>query len=317
MSKCILQSQTNLTVFSAEIQVFLNGLTIESIDRAIFAFSEGIQSRTLLPEDFDPRRAQLACSRILKLTEKSSTNMNYVCTIPKFWINLNGLIHSSNLNIIESYITRAYCMQGALNFHLWLFDIVQSAVNNSSRHAWIQKLASDVEIAVNRKEIVAFDSVDYLPNLSFHRTYSYTPGPFRYNQTEIITTTISSILRLWLHFPSDELSLIQLSLIDIVASKSPSSVLFLDEIWKMYATPFSTVFKVWNGRTSKANVEKSLKKFGQGFESHPFATTGSLEYLKLEYLSKLITKWMEINNMDSGMPAIVSKFHKLMSSFLN
>ena len=315
MSECILHSQTNLTVFSAEIDVFLNGLTSESIDRSIFAFSEGIKSRTHLPVDFDPRRAQLACSRILKLMEKSSTNMNYVCSIPKFWINLNGLMHSSNLNIIESYITRAYCMQGALNFHLWLLDIVQSAVNNSSRQAWIQKLASDVEIAVNGREIVAFDSADYIPNLSFHRTYSYTPGPFRYDQTEIISTTISSILRLWLHFPSDQLSLIQLSLIDIVASKSPSSILFLDVIWEMYATPFSTVFNVWNGRTSKANVEKSLGKFQQQFESHPFATTSSLEYLKLEYLSNLITKWMEINNMDSGIPTTVSRHHKLTLSF--
>jgi len=84
---------------------------MESIDRAIFAFKEGINSRTVLPANFDPRCAQLACSRILRLTEKSSTTMNNVYNIPKFWINLDGLGHSSNLNVIESYITRAYCMQ--------------------------------------------------------------------------------------------------------------------------------------------------------------------------------------------------------------
>jgi hypothetical protein len=285
--------------------VFLKGLTVESIDRAILAFKEGIQSRTVLPADFDPRRAQLACSRILQLTEKSSTAINSVYDIPKFWINLNGLIHSSNLNIIESCITRAYCMQGALNFHLWLIDIVQSAVASSSRHTWIGKLAWDVEIAVNKKQTVAFDSIKYLPNLTYHRTYSYTPGQFKYDQTEIISTTLSSILRLWLHFPSDQISLLQLSLINIVVSKSPSSILFLDIIWEMYSTPFSTVFNVWNARTSKANIDASLAELRQQFDSHPFATVGSLEHQKLGYLSTLIADWMSINSSHLGTPVMV------------
>ena len=258
MSEYFLHDWSNLTHFSAEIEVFLNGLTIESIDRAIFAFKKGIKSRTVLPVNFDPQHAQLACSRVLQMTEKSSTAMNNVYDIPNFWINLNGLMHSSNLNIIESCIMRAYCMQGALTFHQWLVDVVQRAIKSSLRHTWIDKLASDVQIAVNGKKTVAFDSVKYLPNLTFHKSYSYMPRSFRYQQTELVSTTLSSILRFWLHFPSDELSLLQLSLIDIVVSKSPSSVLFLDKIWEMYATPFSTVFNVWNTRTSKVNIDKSL-----------------------------------------------------------
>jgi len=142
VSEHILHSQYNLTAVSAEIEAFLNGLTMESIDHAIFAFKEGINSHMVLPTDFNPRHAQLACSRVLQLTEKSSTAMNNVYDIPKFWINIDGLGHSSNLNVIESYITRAYCMQGALNFHWWLIDIVQHAIESSLRHTWIDKLAS-------------------------------------------------------------------------------------------------------------------------------------------------------------------------------
>ena len=130
------------------------------------------------------------------MTEKSSTAMNNVYNIPKFWINLNGLMHSSNLNIIESYVTHAYCMQGALTFHWWLIDIVQCAVESSSRLTWIDKLASDVQIAVNWKKTVAFDSIKYLPNLTFHRSYSYVPRSFRYSQTEMVSTILLSILRL-------------------------------------------------------------------------------------------------------------------------
>jgi hypothetical protein len=315
VSKYIIHSQSNLTTISAEIEVFLNSLTLESVDHSILAFQEGIKSRTALPADFDPRRAQIACSRILRLTEKSSTAINNVYDIPKFWINLNGLMHSSNLNIIESYITRAYCMQGALNFHLWLVDIVQSAVESTSRHTWIEKLAWDVEIAVYQKRTVPFDSVKYLPNLTYHRTYSYTPGPFRFEQKELISTTLSSILRSWLHFPSDEQSLLQLSLIKIVVSKSPSSILFLDKIWEMYSTPFSTVFNVWNARSSKDNIEKSLVEFQQKFNFHAFATAGSLEYRKLEHLSGLITEWMGINGLDSSTPAMVSRLQEHSSSF--
>ena len=194
MSKYILHSQSNITVISAEISVFLNGLTLVSIGRAILAFKEGIKSRTVLPADFDPCHAQLACSCILRLTEKRSTAMNNVYDIPKFWINLNGLTHSSNLNIIESCITRIYCMQGALNFHLWLIHIVQHAVESSSCHSWIEKLAWNVEIAVNQKQTITFNSVKYLPNLQIHKSYSYTPGRFIYDQTKLISATLSSIL---------------------------------------------------------------------------------------------------------------------------
>ena len=51
----------------------MNDLTVESIDWAIACFQDGIKSRAALPSDFDPRRAQLACSRIYRLTEKGST----------------------------------------------------------------------------------------------------------------------------------------------------------------------------------------------------------------------------------------------------
>ena len=190
-------------------------------------------------------------------------------------------------------------MQGALKFHLWLMEILESAIKNSSRRStWIEKLAWDVDAAVSRRRTVAFESVKYLPNLTFHRTYSYTPGPFRYDQTEIVSTTLSSILRLWLQFPSDELSLLQLSLINIVVSKAPYSVFFLDKIWEMYATPFSTVC------SSKANIDKSLAELQLKFDSHSFATAGSKEHVKLEHLSKLITEWMEINGLDSGMAMV-------------
>ena len=307
MSKYASSSQSNLTAVLAEIAVFLDGLTIESIDRAIFAFKEGIKSRTALPADFDPRRAQLACSRILRLTDKNSTAINNVYEIPKFWINLDGLRHSSNLNVIESHITRAYCMQGASNFHWWLINIVQHAIESSSRNTWIDKLASKVQRAVILNQTVTFDSAEYLPNLIFNRTYCYKPG------METVSTTLSSILRHWLHFPSDELSLLQLSLIDIVVSKTPSSVLFLDKIWEMYCTPFSTVFNVWNGRSSKTNIAKSLAELQQRFVTHPFATAGSLEYRKLEYLSDLIAEWMGINGLDSDVPAMVRRHQGCLS----
>jgi hypothetical protein len=314
VSKFIFYSQCTLTSISAEIAVFLNGLTTETIDRAIITFQEGVQSRKVLEPYFDSRNAQKLCSRIQqRFTEKSSTAISNVYEIPRFWANMAALVHSSNLSVIESYITRAYYMQGALNFHLWLIDIVQSAVESSSRHTWIDKLASDVQRAVNQSRTVDFDSAKYLPNLPSHRTYSYKPASFRYEQTEIISTTLSSILRLWLHFPSDELSLLQLSLINIVLSKSPSSVLFIDKVWEMYSTPFATVFNAWKGRASKGAVDKSLAAFQLQFQSHPFATPGSLEYCKLEYLLVLINEWMKINDLYHDSVPMVSRCQHSLS----
>lgn len=305
-SRCLLCLLPNLTAFSAEFDVFLNDLRVDSIDRAIACFKDGINSRGVLPSDFDPRRAQVACYRIQRLTEKGSTALSSMYDIPKFWINLNGLVHSSNLNIIESCITRVFCMQGALIFHRWLSEVIPAAVNRLSRNTWLDKLAWDVRRAMEQKQSATFNSADYLPNLNFHRIYSLESPVFQYDQTDLIISITSSIVRLWLHFPSDEFSLLQLSLIDIVTSKSHPSILFLDKVWDMYKSPFTTVFNKWNKRTSKTKLKNCLANFENQFTHHPFAIADSLEYHKLQFLSQLIAQWTEQNGMNAGTTNMAS-----------
>ena len=232
--------------------------------------------------------------------------MNNMYDIPKFWVNLTGLAHSSNLNMMESCITRVFCMQGALTFHRWLSAVVPAAVDRPSRNSWLHKLASNVRQAIERKQAAIFDSTDYLPNLTFHRTYSLKPTVFRYDQKELIISTVSSIVRLWLQFPSDEFSLVQLSLIDIITSKSSPAVIFLDKVWDMYKYPFTTVFNKWNKRTSKMKMKTSLANFENQYTEHPFAMPESLEYRKLQLLSQLITEWTEMNGVNAETAGVVS-----------
>jgi hypothetical protein len=228
-----------------------------------------------------------------------STNMSVARTlayeIPNFWTNLSGLIHSSNLGMIEANITRVYCIQGALRFHKWLLYVVSAAVERESNSTWINKLACDVRNAIQAGTRMTFQSIDYLPRLDISREYTVPAMPFQFDPKDIVTSTMTSILRFWLYFPSDESTLVQLSLIDIVITKSPSSIFFLDAIWEMYKTPFVTVFNNrWDIRSSKTKLEKSLALFQKQFDDHPFANPGTLAYRKLEYLEQLIHRW--INN---------------------
>lgn len=304
----------NLTTFLAEFEVFLKDLNVDSIDRAITCFKNGINSGRVLPKDFDPRRAQAACYRIYQLTENHSTATSSMYDIPKFWINLDGLAHSSNLNVIESCITRVFCMQGALIFHHWLCDVVPNAVDHLSRNNWLDKLAWNVGLAIERKRATAFDSTHYLPNLTFPQVYLFEPTRvFRFDQRELTISTVSSIVRLWLRFPSDEFSLLQLSLIDIVISKSLPSVLFLDNLWVMYKSPFTTVFNKWDKRTSKTKMKNSLANFQNLFTHHPFAKTDSLEYHKLRYLSRLIAQWTEKNGINVETANVASRILQIFN----
>lgn len=293
-----------MTTFLAEFKVFLSDLNVEAIDRAIACFKDGINSLKVLPSDFDPRLAQTACYRIHRLTEKGSTAVNSMYDIPKFWINLDGLAHSSNLNMIESSITRVFCMQGALIFHRWLSNVIPAAVKRHSGNSWLDRLTQKVRSTIELKQTGLFNSAEYLPNLSFHHIYTLEPRVFRYDQTELIISVTFSIVRLWLHFPSDEFSLLQLSLIDIVTYKSLPSVLFLDKIWDMYKSPFTSIFNKWNIRSSKTKMKKALLIFENLFILHPFSTVNSLEYDKLQFLSQLISEWTEkigINAATSGL----------------
>lgn len=232
--------------------------------------------------------------------------MTSMYDIPKFWINLDGLAKASNLNVMESCITRVFCMQGALIFHRWLSEVIPAAVNRHSRTTWLDKLAWDVQIAIELKQATTFNSIDYLPNLTFHQVYSIKPMVFRYDQKELIISITSSIVRLWLRFPSDEYSLLQLSLINIVTSKSLPSVLFLDRLWDMYKSPFTTIFNKWNKRTSRTKIKNSLASFEKRFSLHPFAVVDSLEHRKLQFLSKLIAQWTENNNLNTETTGMAS-----------
>lgn len=244
-----------------------------------------------------------------------------VCNIPKFWINLDGLVHSSNLNAIELTMTWVFCMQDALKFHYWLQDVIPPAITRTSNPAhipklWIDKLVKDVRLSLDKGGPATFHSSYYLPNLGFHSEYHMAPKPFRFNDVNLLHSIISSILRRWLHFPTDEDTLAQLTLLDIVTSKSPTSILFLDKIWDMYKTPFSTIFnKDWDVRRSKKRLIMALENFEKEFALHPFATAGSLSHGKLEYLSQLINEWMQHTGVNSDMAEMVSQ--KLRNIFIH
>ena len=239
--------------------------------------------------------------------------MSMVYDIPKFWINLNGLVQSSNLYSVESTITRVFCMQGALKFHYWLQDIIPAAIQRISKpnhqpKIWIDKLVTDIQSSIRKGHQTTFQSSHYLPNLPFPSVYKMTPPQlFKFDLSDQLTTIVSSTIRLWLRFPTEEDFLAQVMLVDIITTNSLPSVLFLDKIWEMYKKPFSTVFNNnWDIRRSKTKLIQGLADFKKEFASHPFAITNSSSRSKLDLLSELILKWMKFSGADSNMAEVVS-----------
>ena len=288
---------------SAEFKVFLNEFTDKSIDRAITCFQVGIHSSKALIGHFDSRRAQIMCNSILQMTKRGSMAMALIYEIPKFWINLTGLAHASNMNAIESTMTRVFCMQGALKFHYWLLDIIPAAIRRTSKpghepKTWIDRLTKDVRSSMHDRAGATFQSSKYLPDLDFHSEYKMTHQSFQFDDTTQLTSILSAMLRSWLQFPGDQEYLAQLSLLEILTANSPPSILFLDETWQMFQTPFTTVFhNDWHTRRSRSKLMKGLANLGKEFAAHPFNITGSLSHRKLQYLHELIHQWMDLNNI--------------------
>jgi hypothetical protein len=292
-----------------DFEGFFNGLD-ESIDRATICFSEGIYSHKALISYFDPQRAQKTCHSILQMTRKGSTSTAMVSSIPKFWANLEALVQSSSLNLIESTITRVFCMQGVLKFHYWLLDIIPAAIRRISKpnhesKTWIDRLVTDVRSSLGTG--ATFHSSEYL-ELGFSYPYTTMPKSFKYDDTEQLTSVVSSILKKWLCFPADDDYLAKLTLLDIVVTKFPPSILFLDKIWEMYDTPFSTLFNNnWGMRRSKAKLVEALENFKDKISSHSFTIADSSSRRKLDSLSELINQWMRSTGVDSNTTEIVSQ----------
>jgi hypothetical protein len=308
-----------ITTCLAEFDSFLNGLTDESIDRAMACFHEGLSTRKLLPNDFDPRCAQMTCHRILQMTENGSTAMGTVNNIPRFWINITGLTQSSNLTTVETTMTRVFCMEGTLKFHYWLLHIIPAALDRTSNsnfqpRLWIDRLAADVQTSVLVGGAASFVSSDYLPKLPYVRTYTMTCTKRRYQNREQLISIMSSTLRHWLHFPTEENSIAQLVLLEILLNSSLTSILFLDKIWEMYNDPFGTVFSYnWDIRRSKTKLTIALENFKKQFALHPFAITSSSSYLKLQGLSDLIKGWIAYAPVvDSNTSEMVSELNSIL-----
>ena len=243
------------------------------------------------------------------MTKKGSTATTIVSTIPKFWVNLDGLVQSSNLNSIESTITRVFCMQGALKYHYWLMDIVPASIRRISKDnrepkTWIDKLATKVRSSLHKGGSAKFPSSEFI-TLDFPHEYKMPPKPFQYDDTDQLISTVSDILRLWLQFPKDQDYLAQLTLLDIVTTNFPPSILFLDKIWEMYRAPFLTLFNNnWDIRRSKTKLMKALDNFEKVLL--PLADTSSCLYGKLQILSDLINNWTKFSGVDSNTVEMVS-----------
>lgn len=325
---CLQMSFTNLNLYTAEFKGFLNSLNNDSIDRAMACIHEAIQSRKVLIPHFDPGRAHISCHSILQMTERGSIAMATVCDIPKFWINLDGLVQSSNQNSIESTITRVFCMQGTLKFHYWLESIIPAAIQRTSKRdhipkTWIDKLTADVRSSIlkgrgSKGPGTTFRSSEYLPNLvGIPMVYHMDPLPFKFDITDQLTSIISSILKLWLNFPTGNDYLAQVTLLDIFTSNSPPSVLFLDKTWEMYKNPFLTVFNnKWSLRRSKRGLTKALESFRKEFLLHPFAKADSISQARLLLLSELVEKWMNLSSVDSDAVELVSEMYKGLSVWI-
>lgn len=302
-----------LTILLAKFDVFLKGLTDESIDRAMACFQEGLNSRKVHPGDFDPRRAQITCHSILRMTNNGSTAISTVCDIPRFWTNINGLVKSSNLTTVETTMTRVFCMQGTLKFHYWLEEVIPAAIQRISKSVhepkiWIDKLAAKVQSSILIGGDATFNSFEYLPKLPNIREYMVTlPKKVLYDTTNLLTSIMASTLRCWLDFPAGEDSIAQINLLNIVLSNSLASIMFLDKIWDMYDNPFAIVFNNnWGLRRSKKQLKAAFDDFANEFSLHPFADSDSSSYQKLKELSLLIDRWTKYAGVDSNTSETVS-----------
>jgi hypothetical protein len=307
----------SITTCLAEFDSILNCLTDESIHRAIACFQEGLSTRKVLHGHFDTRHAQMTCHSILRTTENGSIAKNTVINIPKFWVNISGLTQSSNLTTVETIMTRVFCMQGSLKFHYWLLHVVPAAINRTSKpnhqaKLWIDKLAVDVQTSLLLERDASFDSSDYLPDLPHVLTYKTTyTKTRRYDNQEKLASIMTAILRLWLHFPTEDSTVAQLTLLDIFLERSLTSILFLDKIWEMYKDPFGTVFSYdWEIRRSNTRIAMELGNFKKRFALHPFAIASSSSYLKLQDLSNIINEWIQFTSVavvDSDTSEMVSQ----------
>lgn len=288
----------------AEFLQSLNDAAIESvmaefsIQRADWEFSNLQESSHL-------------CASVFQVVRENPLDPGTASSIGQFWDRLAQMETVITLTNGSTRASQVMIMLSTWTMLDWIATTVERSFENlSPEGTWISKLLQAITLSIqqahghrqkfkrtskNNPAVYTLKAVDYLPYLENAEDFTFTV-PRLYLDPD---RTKKSIRRLatdaighWLSFPLTPSVIAKCSLIGTLLECGSTAILFLDQVWQMFKSPFSIVIHgTPNQRLSSHHTASVLEEFHQQFLNHPVMDSSSNMYKLLSELNNLSVKW--------------------------
>jgi hypothetical protein len=295
------------------IAEFLEKLNYEAALTPLLEMESAIEARKFIKNP-KAQAGALCASIICDLATKQNAEETAVA-LTEFWKIVPEFEQYVHLQAVETRISRVLLMHSSSKAYSWVVLIATEAINLPTAETWVSRLAKDIKHEWRKRYLddlhpdspqeAIFNSKDYLPSLTPSREAVLKLGRWmsKCEQQERLIHFLSYIIETWLHFPNSTHTnnsfKVRCALITIMTKHMPFSVLFLDDVWKMYNRPYAYVIhgRPREGdrqRVSHSHTEQTLILFEQSIQNHVMADLNSNEHLLLMVLNKYSENWFQL-----------------------
>ncbi|TFK73103.1 hypothetical protein BDN72DRAFT_246818 [Pluteus cervinus] len=290
---------------------FLDQLNVDNIQKEINVFRNALQACENTPSLWgDMYEISIAdmpnITPMLDLLNRDPLSLDTAYKIPIFWKDVRRTTDVADVTSACLRLLRLRALQATVKIYQWLVTLIQAAVRwdaPSSGSPWLHKLVHDVQNVFYSPHysfgtVVEFDSWDYLPALTYPRTYSLVLPRFSSTPMDDIKAYSAIIARFWLGFPPDLPSLSVAGVLTELLDAHSIIILLLDPVWELFSSQgcnLMSSLKQDQRARPRYHIEL-LETVSSRLKVHPIRDPASPECLKLQELSTSMSLWIGPQN---------------------
>ena len=293
------------------IAEFLDKLNYNAVLTPLLEFDDAIKARKIIK---NPKaQAGAVCGNIISALHSEKNEEKTAVALTEYWKIVPEFEQYVHLQAVETRVSRALLMLSSSKAYSWVISIATEAIRDPTADTWVCQLAKDVRrdwinrhSDPNTPQEAIYNSKDYLPSLTPFCEAILMPKRWllKYEEENLIHF-LTYIIETWLQFPiskhMNNSYKVRCALITITIKHMPLSVLYLDDVWKMYNKPYSFLIHGRPGagerdrqRISLSHTEETLVLFEKSIQNHVITDSNSKEYLLLMVLMKQSETWFRL-----------------------
>ena len=281
------------------VDEFLSSINFDSIQEVVHDFEHALNIPVDTLSISSVHATSLICGTTLEAVRIDPTSADTAVSIINFWTQLKTMNDITLLSNVTTCATRALLMLSAWTMMDWVTKTVSETQKGRHKGTWIDRLLADIKSTIQQsttKSNACLMPSTYLPHLTTASAYTFAV-PRLLMDIDKLNLSVSSLainaIQQWLGFPTSAKTVVQNSLIGTLMDCGTPAILFIDEVWKMYQSPYRYVIHARGSKQRQSNPHDRniLKIFHKQFQEHAVMDPNNPVAKRLNHLDSLIDLW--------------------------